>query len=299
MAYRWRSRDSVEANLIRIARQQVDRAIEACDRGDADPVEAVHDVRKRCKKVRSLLRLCRHGLGSAYRGENARFRELARELSAVRDTQVLAGTLRGLVDEVGTDEDAVRFVAWIDRLSAADVAGGACDLPDRLEEVRATLRDAHHRIEHWKISANGFDAIEPGLRRTYRRGRRAMHAAQDAGTMEAYHAWRKRAKDYWYHMRLLEPLWPEALRAVRRAAHRLAETLGDEHDLGVLETALADGRLDPGDPDARERLLALSAPRRLELRRRADWYGERLYAERPSAFASRIEGYWRAAGVSG
>ena len=54
----------------------------------------VHDVRKRCKKVRGLLRLVRPGLGPDYRRANADVRDAARELSSLRDAHVDPGGLR-------------------------------------------------------------------------------------------------------------------------------------------------------------------------------------------------------------
>ena len=48
-------------------------------------------------------------------------------------------------------------------------------------------------------------AIESGLLRSYRDGRKAFAQARREPSIEALHTWRKRVKDLWYHERLLAP----------------------------------------------------------------------------------------------
>jgi hypothetical protein len=107
------------------------------------------------------------------------------------------------------------------------------------------------------------------------------------------HAWRKRAKDLWYHQRLLAPAWPDVLGAQAEAAHTLTELLGDDHDLAVLATCLS-GNTPPLPPvvDAdRAALLALVEHRSHELRAAATHLGHRIYAESPKAFTRRLARY--------
>jgi CHAD domain-containing protein len=61
--------------------------------------EAVHDTRKRLKRLRAALRLERSAIGDeTYRRENAAFRDLGKRLSAPRDAMVLIETLDELTD---------------------------------------------------------------------------------------------------------------------------------------------------------------------------------------------------------
>jgi hypothetical protein len=65
--------DAVE----RVRREQLDAAAESLHDGD-DPIEAIHDARKRIKKTRALLRLARPGLRKAeYRRRNRALRDSA------------------------------------------------------------------------------------------------------------------------------------------------------------------------------------------------------------------------------
>ncbi|MEA2212652.1 MAG: hypothetical protein QOF83_2600, partial [Solirubrobacteraceae bacterium] len=75
-------------------------------------------------------------------------------------------------------------------------------------------------------------------------------------------------------------------------AHRLADQLGDLHDLVLLEAAVRRVQADlPADTDA---LIAVVEHRGEQLATAALQLGARVYAEPPSAFTRRLHAYWRA-----
>src|SRR4030095_2879289 len=55
---------------------------------------------------------------------------------------------------------------------------------------------------------------------------------------ENFHAWRKRVKDIWYQLRILQPLNRIVLTEMAHDAEVLGELLGREHDLNFLWTRL-------------------------------------------------------------
>ena len=57
-------------------------------------------------------------------------------------------------------------------------------------------------------------------------------------TPENFHAWRKRVKDVWYQLRILQPLNRTVLEEMAHDAEILGELLGSEHDLDFLRTRL-------------------------------------------------------------
>src|SRR5262249_17083010 len=146
-------------------------------RTDEDLGTAVHEARKSLKRVRATTRLARGGLGdSTYRRDNVAVRDAGRRLGGPRDSQVLVETLDDLCarfpDRVGAAGRG-RFRA---RLVAEQVAAErqlARD-PAARAEVAAQLRAVGARIARWPLVDDDFDALEPGLRRIYRRGRRAL-----------------------------------------------------------------------------------------------------------------------------
>ena len=284
-AYRLREGRPLPDELRRAARGRIDNALdELRGRSDSTPEEAVHEARKDMKKLRALLRMARGELGEdMYARENACFRDAARELAGTRDADVMLETLDGLnlPSELGGE---LRQAIRAEREGAAPDGRGAA-----ARSAAAMLKEARKRVDDWPLERDSFDALADGLERTYRRGRRALRAAQGEPSAEALHDWRKRVKDLWYHQTLLRELWPPVMRAVGDDAHELSDRLGDDHDIVVL-AAWVRGHLET-DPEFSEVVIR----RRGELQDEAFALGARLYAEKPSAYRRRLERLWTAA----
>lgn len=293
MPYRIKSPMSAREEVRRIAREQLGRALGEIEQQDLDAEETIHQVRKRCKKLRGLLRLIRPALGDRYARENARYRDIARELSARRDADVILDTHDALVDELSGREDRP------DSRSLRAVLKERADRAETrpvevlLSEARAALPEAESAVDGWLEGESlSVQDIAGGLKKTYRRGLKGMSRAYRSGRGEDFHEWRKRAKYHWYHLRLLEDLWGPVVKARRKEAKRVSDLLGDEHDLTVyLETigAMSDPSL---DPRTIAHLEQLAIERRDELRAEARGLGERLWAEKPGRFADRMAAYW-------
>ena len=101
------------------------------------------------------------------------------------------------------------------------------------------LRAAELRVEAWPLDERRLGRrCSPASRAPTRAGATRSPIARATPEPELLHAWRKRAKDLWYHQRLLAPAWPDVLGAQAEEAHALTELLGDDHDLAVLAARL-------------------------------------------------------------
>ena len=295
MAYRIRRRESVALAIRRIAKEQIDQALDEIADERLDRQEAVHQVRKRCKKIRGLLRLVRPQMSDHYELENAFFRDAAGALSRVRDAEVMAAACDKLFDHFADQIDRAALAPIRETLDSRrrTVAQREHDLPARLAEFASQMREARQRTASWTLDAKGFSAIEGGLKKTYRRGRKAMAAAYRDGSPEAFHQWRKRAKYHWYHTRLLHNLWKPVLACRCELLKELSDLLGDDHDLAVLRSLLAGRPDDFGEKHDVESLIALIDRRRAELEEEAQPIGDLLYAEKPKRLAKRLRRRWK------
>jgi CHAD domain-containing protein len=295
MAYRLADGEAADQGIRRIAAEQLDRAInELTDGIRADPVEAVHSARKALKKERSLLRLSRGSMKSSERRrENAVCRDAGRRLSAARDAEVVVEALDGLAETYGGQLPQKTFTAIREHLHAAGDAPRRSLMDSGITgEVAEELKTTRVRVEQWRLQHEGWKAVKGGLRRSYRRGRKAFKRAQENPSTEALHEWRKRAKDYWYHLRLLQPVAPETMKGHAKDAHLLSDLLGDDHDLALLRERLLEAA--PALPVDVEPVIVLLEHRRGQLQAQAKLLGDRLYAEKPKAFRRRIRAYWKA-----
>lgn len=299
MPYRIRTPAKPAEEILRAAREQVGRAVGEIDNADLSPADTVHQVRKRCKKIRALARLARGPLedASLYKPMNAHFRDVARMLSDHRDADVMLSVLDGLAHRVGgsgrTDLTGLRETL-ADRRRPVPA-----DTHDALSEARLLLvrgRDdllGENVLEAFS-GGRGFDAVSEGLAKTYRRAREAMPTALDTRDSDDLHEWRKRAKYHYYHCKLLRATWPALMKSRQQESKRLADLLGDDHDLAVLADTLRAMDLGREHQPAVEDALQAISRRRAQLQSDAQALGERLFAEKPGQLQSRFQSYWHA-----
>jgi CHAD domain-containing protein len=299
MAYRIKNPADVPGELRRLASEQVHSALGALvglELGAPGAADAVHAARKSIKKARAVVRLGAGGVpGKARRAADVALRDAGRSIAGTRDADVMIATVDAL-SVSASDHAQESAPLW------AEVRGvlveardnrlrGLHGDPTPLGAACCLLNGALEGIQSWDVDGRGFEILRPGLKGTYRDGRRALRATGEELTAEAMHEWRKRVKDHWYHLRVLRPLWPRVLKPSAGQASRLAELLGCDHDLAVLVATVEEG---PFDALAVREVTQRAVLRQAVLRRKALPLGARLYAERPSPFADRIQAWWDA-----
>jgi CHAD domain-containing protein len=284
VAFQFKRGEPVPRAVRRIVTEQLEYAADQLRHGESSGRdEAVHEARKSIKKIRAILRLMSGELGPVAGAGNTLLRDLARKLAAQRDAAVLVETLDSLKEDIDPPVLArVRALLVRERARAA-----RAPLPGT---VVFALERASERVRAWPLHATGFAALAPGLETSFHRGRKALKRARGNPTPEAFHEWRKRVKDHWYHMRLLEGVWTEAERSYEKSLKELETCLGDDHNLVVLRNRAAM----PGSAPELAGLLAAVDNREAQLRDRAMHLGERLYAQKPREFIRHAEGLWDA-----
>lgn len=294
MAYRLHLDHSARNEIRSAAVDQLESAVQALAETDEESrPEAVHTARKSVKKARALLRLARSGMPrAAYREENRALREVGRSLSAVRDADVLGET----VDELG-ERCAGQLPARVFQDLRRDVTAlaGIDDTGRRVASAATALRTRTTSAAAWPLEDVRWSTVRDDARRAYARGREAFKAARASSDDEVMHEWRKRAKDLWYHQRLLRDVWKPVMRAHVDEVDELSDVLGDHHDLAVLHGFLVDHRAELGSHAPLAEIAELTVARREELRADALVLGSRIYAERPKAYGERIGRYIKAA----
>lgn len=296
MGYRLRRAESVIQGVKRIAREQLDRALTDIENPEIDRHEAVHQIRKRFKKIRGLMRLVRPSFEKTYERENARFRDAAQNLSAVRDAQSLIEGFDRVVEELPSPTEGEHPFSGIRRhlVERRDrIAGEQTDVSIALESLSKDIHQALERIDDWELKDRGFDAIAKGFEKTYDQAQRAMsEAGCDAATVEDFHNWRKRVKDHWYHCRLLENVWKPLMQARCEEAKHLAELLGADHDDALLDRLMEQNAAD--FPDAAEvlRFREVIASAQQRIRKEAFLVGQRLFAGKGKHLSRQFGSWW-------
>lgn len=290
MSFQFTQRSGIEKQVRSIARGQITRALEACyePRGNLD--DLVHQLRRRCKKLRGLVRLIEPKFKNAKR-ENRAFRDAAAGLAGRRDAAVMVETFSQILelDHNRKGRPQISATQAKDLLNSLQQAvGGPPDAVEATLLLRSFIEifeTAKSRAGKWELSGKGFDQIGDGLEATYRRMQTGLAVVERGASAEAIHAWRKDTKYHWHHVSLFVAAAPDTLTARRDNLDRLGEWLGDHHNLAVLDATLADF------PDI-EAVRRVIAERQAALAADAIGLGRQLLAEKPNMLRERFERYW-------
>jgi CHAD domain-containing protein len=296
MGYKFTTGETAANGIRRIACEQIDKAIAEVEDEELDVHETIHQVRKRCKKLRGLVRLVRPHMEKVYQEENAWYRDCSKNLSRFRDAQALIESFDELLQHFPPTvkvEDLSQLRRELVTRREKIIAENA-DVKDRLNAFLDKMRQGRERIDAWPLKKEDFDLLEKGLVKTYRRGRKAMQRAYEQLTVEAFHEWRKRVKYHWYHARLLQNAWPNLFSKYCEELKQLSDYLGDDHDLAVLRRTLQGNPEQYGSREMLQVFIGLLERRQTELRLRARPLGGRIYVEKPTIHGKRLRGYWNA-----
>ncbi|TBW41217.1 CHAD domain-containing protein [Siculibacillus lacustris] len=243
--------------------------------------EAIHLVRRRLKRARSLFEVLEDVPGANQKGRTRQIRDTGRLLAAGRDADVLAAGARRLKIEAAgqASEAATRLVGRLEvaaRLAHAE----APPLDAVVARLRASEADARSLPERFEAGR----LLAEALGQSYRQGRRDWCEIADGVAGERLHDWRKRVKQR-RHLSVMVPFdTAVTTRSIQDDLEDLAEVLGEEHDLALMRLEI---ETRPGLVERRsdrEALFEMIAHRRRKLLKTALAFGEELYGDRTRLF---------------
>jgi CHAD domain-containing protein len=299
VAFRLRQNEPVSDEIKRIVLRQFELAAsEMTDIGNPSGDAAIHKARRRVKKIRAVVRLVRPGLGGAFQRLDKRLRQTIRLLAPIADGQGVVHALDQMAEKYREDFSPPVFATiragLVEREARADRKAKVERVLDR---ARATLKTEQTRVKDWTFKGGGFRLMGHGLETSFRRARKAMLAAVEQPTADHYHEWRRRVKDHWFHVRLIEARCGNRLARYKHRLEVLDECLGEYHNFALLRTILS------ADPfvSRKETARRLRIIRRYQgdLRRQAKSLGAALYNEKPRHFIRRVHAFWQLANVLG
>jgi CHAD domain-containing protein len=288
MGFRLKLREPLPDGLKRVFREQMESALELCRHPAKQRGVTVHEVRKHLKKLRAAMRLAIPEVGrNRHAREDCCVRKIGRLVSDLRDAQVRLQTLIQLRDETAKKPENSPFPHIEELLSleresfSAAFAGWQKQAIPQLERVAT-------RLLKWPLEDLTWQQVCGVVAKIYKRGQRGLAKTIDDPEPENFHAWRKRVKDLWYQLRILQPVNRVVLTEMARDAEVLGELLGREHDLNFLWARLEKESSDEALRDELAQVEKLIRKRGKRLRTNALELGRRFYAEPAKAFAKRI-----------
>ena len=254
--------------------------------------EKIHDIRKALKKLRAAVRLVRH-TSERYIQQNAFYRDLAREISILRDKTAHLECLDKLTDpytNLFNKRTFARFRKSLEKERDTTYARAFAER-DPIYSIEKEIRSHKNELKPFPVAS--VEDIIPGIRKVYQRGKAAMEKARAHPSTENFHDWRKRTKYLRYQLEMFVAIYPHMITAWEESLHELSNYLGDDHDLAVLAELAQDQHSDIFQHEAEfDLFLALQEFKRRTLQKKAFETGMKIYLDSPETFANRIEKFW-------
>lgn len=283
-----RRHETLRQGLLRSAENVINSASADAEHS-GNHEEALHRYRTAIKRVRALLRLIRPAVASAFfERENERLRSGARLLSGTRDSEVARETLKALPADHQSTREAMNAVlpGLEERVKRAKAHEANVD------EVKARLEQAMQNFRQLQIPRTDQEVVKAGIQSVYKQGRRRMKAAMRTDEDSAYHRWRIRAKQLYYELQFLEPIWPKRLHRMISRLSKLQDRLGLDHDLTVLRAELTKKPEAFGGKEAVPRIVSCLDRQSHKLRRAAEPLGRKIWRPKPGRFSRRLAKHW-------
>jgi CHAD domain-containing protein len=283
-----RRRETLRHGLLRTVEMLINSVTAHSEHSRKDD-QPIHRIRTTIKRLRALLRLIRPAVSTAFFDrENERLRSTARLLSFARDAEVARDTVKTLPE---TDPSAQEAVDAILPGLEKRVARAKAHEPN-VAEVKRRLEQTRRSFRQLKFRGTEPEILEAGIRKVYRQGRRRMKAAIQTGQENAYHRWRIRAKNLYYELQFLEPIWPKALHRIVLRLSKLQDRLGLDHDMTVLRAELNKKPEAFGGDEAVQCIVSCLDHQTHKLRRRAMPLGRKIWRQKPRRFSRRLRRHW-------
>ncbi|MDB5612841.1 MAG: hypothetical protein JWQ22_494, partial [Devosia sp.] len=152
MSFAFKTKNHVLRQVRSIAAEQVDKAIGEVEEQPEDFDATVHQLRRRCKKLRGLLRMVEPHFKN-FSDENAAVRDAADLLGGVRDARVMVETLDALVADKSGHAAAAQAIAARQLLvTRVEQLAQDSDQATTLKQFASMFSEIASRIAHWEFT---------------------------------------------------------------------------------------------------------------------------------------------------
>ncbi len=292
--YQIRSETDIKDEVRQVILEQIRSSREILGDTGMDVDQRIHESRKCFKRIRAVLRLVRDSIGySNYYRENVFFRDLGASLSPARDAGVIFERGDFLKQVIPDLEENKAFLDFLSKLeNEKSVLTGKGSNTKKLFAISGELNSCIPRFTNLTAENQGFRIISGGLKRIYRQGRKYLKKLRREKDSETIHNLRKRSKYLWYHMQLLQPVYPKLIGAYENTLDKLSDDLGLYRDITLFlekfkaESFYLNQKEKAGEIEEYYTQLAQ------EHLNSALLEAEKFYMDKPGMFVKKIKKYW-------
>lgn len=258
---------------------------------EPDQHHAIHESRKSFKKLRALLRLIRKELkNKKFLKEDASFRNLSREISALRDITSLMECLTRLHEKypTGSTADIINECRELLFARRLELEKDSLNWEQSIQNVKNTLSVREEQIGKWKLQKKLYSSWQQGLDEIYKAAQKTMAVAYKHPNGENFHEWRKNVKYLANMVSFLKNAWPPVIEPWLLEISNLATILGEDHDYEMLKEQLETENLKLEKRFHATILHEILEQEIEQLRKVAYFAGKKIFAENSKSFSARI-----------
>ncbi|WP_430810664.1 MULTISPECIES: CHAD domain-containing protein [unclassified Carboxylicivirga] len=254
----------------------------------------VHEIRKALKRIRAILRLVRWDIGEElYQEENMRYRDLARQLSSLRDYHVIITYLAENfeADELKIPETVfIRIVEYLNTRKEAELKR----LIDNqtLETIQEQMILSKQGLEEYPTNFLGPHTIRQGVTNSYNQCLNKISEAQLKLDDHPLHELRKCVKYLLNQMILIREVWPEFFKHYASSLKQASDLLGDDHNIAETIQIISKLPLAVVSAADKESLIKSLEAEREHIHREIWPLLGKLFTEDAKSFVKRITSYW-------
>jgi len=276
------------------AKETCQNALKLLNKEKKDSIHAdIHEVRQHLKKNRALLRLVRDTHDS-YDRENKFYRDEARKIAPLRHAEAKIEAL-DLIQQQYSERIYKKAFAEI-RIQLEEHRDKEVEkaLTEKhlLQDIYQNLEPKCEKMETFYNGSFSFKTIGSGIKRVYKRGKKAHEKAMDSKSASNLHELKKRITYLQFQLGTINPIWPKVLSAWQEELNELSAYLSSYRDLTMLHEYLQENNKQSDTEDGAYLLGTLIEGHRDQLRKHAILLGTKLYHLSAKDFVGLLEIAW-------
>ena len=255
---------------------------------------SVHEIRKSLKRIRAILRLIRYDIGEErFIIENLRFRNMARQISRLRDLSVIIKYFADNFEsgELIIDENnSINFVHHLNNLRETELK--RIVETQTFESIKEQMEIAHSDLNNYDLNNLGPHTIEEGILYVYNQCLKKIRETQLKLDNIPIHELRKRVKYLLNQMILIKDVWPEFFNTYSNSLKHASDLLGDDHNLLEITDLVKNTPSEILSEENKTIVVKRLDSERNHIHEELWPLLGKLFTEDPKSFIKRIKSYW-------
>jgi len=191
----------------------------------------IHRMRVNIKRLRAWIRLVRNHSGKEeWQVMDHGLRDMAKQLSACRDVQIVPVTLGWLIERT-RNKVTQAAISRVDSYMQSD----SCGQLFNWKKINLLDKKVLKMLKRKTLLSCSDEVIRKGLQRTYKRTLKyGLQACTPEESFSELHRLRKWVKYLYYQLEFIELLYADEYKKIHRQLDMLGKELGKIHDLELV-----------------------------------------------------------------